>query len=43
MLIAAFPSASARREQDVSRFFDSFAIVSQDRVLETLPAAPATH
>jgi hypothetical protein len=41
MLIAAFPSESARREQDVARFFDSFAIVSSDRVPETLPPAPA--
>lgn len=28
MLIAAFPSDSARRPQDVARFFDSFATVS---------------
>jgi hypothetical protein len=43
MLIAAFPSASARREQDVTRFFDSFAVVRQDRVPETLPVAPPAH
>jgi hypothetical protein len=41
MLIAAFPSQSARREQDVARFFDSFAIVSSERIPETLPLAPA--
>jgi hypothetical protein len=41
MLIAAFPSQSARREQDVARFFDSFAIVSSEKVPETLPLAPA--
>jgi hypothetical protein len=41
MLIAAFPNQSARREQDVARFFDSFAIVSSERIPETLPLAPA--
>jgi hypothetical protein len=41
MLIAAFPSESARREQDAARFFDSFAIVSSKKVPETLPLAPA--
>ena len=41
MLIAAFPSQSARREQDVARFFDSFAIVSPERIPEALPLAPA--
>ena len=41
MLIAAFPSQSARREQDVARFFDSFSIVAPERVPETLPQAPA--
>ncbi len=43
MLIAAFPSANARREQDVKRFFDSFATVSQDRAHETSPATRATQ
>jgi hypothetical protein len=43
MLIAAFPSESARREQDVARFFDSFAIVSSERIPETLPLAPAAR
>lgn len=28
MLTAAFPSASARRDQDVSRFFSSFSVVA---------------
>ena len=41
MLIAAFPSEGARREQDVARFFDSFAIVASERVPETLPVAAA--
>jgi hypothetical protein len=27
MLTAVFPSAGARRDQDVSRFFNSFVIV----------------
>ncbi len=40
MLTAAFPSGSARREQDVRRFFNSFKIGST-RVPETLPMAPA--
>jgi len=31
MLTAAFPSASARRDQDVSRFFDSFSVVPATR------------
>jgi hypothetical protein len=29
MLIAAFPSASARRDQDVARFFNSFTILNK--------------
>jgi hypothetical protein len=29
MLIASFPSVRARRDRDVTRFFDSFAITSQ--------------
>ena len=41
MLIAAFPSESARREQDVAQFFDSFSIVASQRVPESLPVAPA--
>jgi hypothetical protein len=40
MLTAAFPSSSARREQDVRRFFNSFRIGSS-RVPESLPLAPA--
>jgi hypothetical protein len=43
MLIAAFPSDSARREQDVARFFDSFAIVATERIPETLPPAQAAQ
>jgi hypothetical protein len=30
MLVASFPSVSARRDKDVARFFHSFAIVSTD-------------
>jgi hypothetical protein len=41
MLIAAFPSESARRQQDVAQFFDSFAIVASPRVPESLPLAAA--
>jgi hypothetical protein len=41
MLIAAFPSESARRDKDVTRFFNSFAIVSSGRIPETMPLAPA--
>jgi hypothetical protein len=28
MLTAAFPSAAARRDQDVARFFNSFSVVA---------------
>lgn len=31
MLIAAFPSSSARRDQDVARFLDSFSVISTAR------------
>lgn len=31
MLTAAYPSADARREQDVARFFDSFSVVAPSR------------
>ena len=40
MLIAAFPSVSARRDQDVARFFNSFAVVSSAAIPQTLPLAP---
>jgi hypothetical protein len=39
MLIAASPSASARREDAVMRFFNSFTISSNSQIPETLPAA----
>jgi hypothetical protein len=39
MLTAAFPSAGARREQDVARFFNSFKIVSPSGIPETMPEA----
>lgn len=41
MLTAAFPSMSARREQDVVRFFNSFTTTDSRTVPQTLPAAPA--
>jgi hypothetical protein len=31
MLIAAFPASSARRDRDVTRFFDSFSVASNAR------------
>jgi hypothetical protein len=40
MLIVAFPSANARREQDVARFFNSFKLVASGSIPETMPAAP---
>jgi hypothetical protein len=41
MLTAVFPSSSVRREQDVTRFFNSFAVSSAPSIPEALPAAPA--
>jgi hypothetical protein len=41
MLIAAFPSASARCDRDVTRFFNSFAVTSSAGIPETVPPAPA--
>ena len=41
MLIAAFPSASARRNQDVTRFFNSFRTTFSASIPESMPAAPA--
>ena len=41
MLIAAFPSISVRRDQDVTRFFNSFKLVPSSKIPETMPAAPA--
>lgn len=41
MLIATAPSAAARHEQDVLRFFNSFAVASNTQIPETLP--PATR
>lgn len=43
LLLALFPSANARREQDVTRFFNSFAPATAGGIPETLPAAPATN
>jgi hypothetical protein len=39
MLIATSPSASALHEDDVSHFFNSFAIATSNQIPETLPAA----
>jgi hypothetical protein len=39
MLIATAPSAAARHEEDVIRFFNSFAIASNTQIPETIPAA----
>ena len=39
MLTATFPSMSARREQDVTRFFSSFTPTESPRLPETMPAA----
>jgi hypothetical protein len=41
MLIAAFPSVSARRDRDVTRFFNSFTITSSSGDVEPAPLAPA--
>jgi len=41
MLIAAFPSANARQDRDVTRFLSSFAISSRSQIPETVPPAPA--
>jgi len=39
MLIATSPSASARHEEDIIHFFNSFAIASNTQIPETIPAA----
>jgi hypothetical protein len=39
MLIATSPSASARHEEDIIRFFNSFAISGNKQIPETIPAA----
>ena len=43
MLTAAFPSAGARRDQDVVRFFTSFSIISAPGIPETMPQAANTR
>lgn len=43
MLTAAFPSESARRDQDVTRFFNSFIIERPSGIPESLPEAPAKN
>jgi len=39
MLIATSPSAADRHEEDVTRFFNSFAIAGNTQIPETLPPA----
>jgi len=39
MLIATAPSAAARHEEDVIRFFNSFSIANNTAIPETIPAA----
>ena len=39
MLIACSPSMDARREQDVTRFFNSFVMTEPGKIPETLPLA----
>jgi len=39
MLIATAPSAAERRENDIIRFFNSFAISGKGQIPETIPAA----
>lgn len=39
MLIATSPSAAALHEEDVTHFFNSFAIATNTQIPETLPAA----
>jgi hypothetical protein len=43
MLTSAFPSASARRDADVARFFSSFAVVSSANIPENAPPPPANR
>jgi hypothetical protein len=38
-LMALFPAASARREQDVTRFYKSFEITRSGKIPETVPSA----
>ncbi len=39
MLLALFPSSSARRERDVNRFFNSFVPAQPSGIPDTIPAA----
>jgi len=44
LLSANFPSASARRDEDIARFFNSFSLGASTRIPDSLPTAilPAT-
>lgn len=39
MLIATAPSAAARQEEDVNHFFNSFSVIGNTQIPETLPAS----
>jgi len=39
MLIATSPSAAVRHDEEIARFFNSFAVAKDQKVPETLPAA----
>ena len=41
MLVASFPSASARRQQDVTHFFHGFHLTASSSIPESMPLAPA--
>ncbi len=43
MMIAAFPSMNARREQDVARFFNSLTLSQSSHIPQTVPVAPARN
>lgn len=43
MLVAAFPSAGARRDRDVIRFFNSFTILAASGHVQAGTAAPAKN
>jgi len=40
LLSATFPSAAARRDEDIARFFNSFALTARSRTSDTLPTVP---
>ena len=40
LLSATFPSVAARRDEDIARFFNSFALTARSRTSDTLPTVP---